>query len=222
MKFEDAYAAFIKRHVKYRTGPGAQRIEAGLEHAEQLFVEHVWWEAFHHFDGLHPEYEIYDFKDGHRYIDFAYIQPGYRIAMEIDGIGPHWKNITQEQFSDHCQRQNHLIIDGWHVLRFTYNDVLDRPRLCQQIIQQLLGRLTGDFSGILQTLKVTDREIVRLALGSNRPITARDLVTHINVGSNAATRHLIKLMHAGWLEPATGSIRIRSYRIHPSRTHIQL
>ena len=82
--------------------------------------------------------------------------------------------------------------------------------------------MTGDFSGILQTLKVTDREIVRLALGSNRPITARDLVTHINVGSNAATRHLIKLVNAGWIEPATGSIRIRSYRIHPSRTHIQL
>lgn len=223
LQFEDAYDVFIKYHVKARRGgPGADRLKDGLDHAEKMFVQNVWWSAFHRFDGLHPEYEVHDYTDGYRYIDFAYLQPRYRIAIEIDGIGSHWTNITQWKFSDHCQRQNHLVIDGWHVLRFTYNDIQERPRLCQQTIQQLIGRLTGESSGVLRNLNVTDREIVRLALGSNRPISARDLVTHVHMGRNTATRHLKALMDTGWLEPATGSIRIRSYRIHPAHTNVLL
>jgi very-short-patch-repair endonuclease len=222
LEFENAYDAFIKFHAKRRSGQEAERIKLGLKHAEKMFVETVWWAAFHNFNALHPEYEIRDFKDGHRYIDFVYLQPHFRIAIEIDGIGPHWKDISQEQFCDHCQRQNHLVIDGWHVLRFAYKDVHEHPRLCQQTIQQLIGRLTGDSSGMLQAMNVTDREIFRLALGLPRPITVQDVVTHIRLRAHAAASHLKRLTEAGWLEPASGSLRIHSYRIHPSRTNIQL
>lgn len=222
LEFEDAYETFINAHVKSRSGPGEKRIKEGLEHAEKLFLKNVWWPAFHHFHALHPEYQIHDFKDEHRYIDFAFIQPKFRIAIEIDGIGSHWREITQDQFCDHCQRQNHLIIDGWRVLRFAYKDVHERPRLCQQAVQQLIGRLTNDSGGIPKTLKVMDREILRLALGTDRPITARDVTDRVQVGRKAATQHLKSLADKGWLEPASGSIRTRSYRIHPSRAHVQV
>lgn len=222
MEIEKAYDAWIENHVKRRTGKSAERIREGLHHAEKMFVENVWWPAFHNFEALHPEFEIRDFQDGYRYIDFAYVQRHFKVAIEIDGIGPHWKNISQQEFSDHYERQNHLIIDEWHVLRFTYTDLCDRPRACQQTVQQLIGRLSADTSRALKTLKLTDREILRLALGTNRPVTARDIVHHLNMGYNAATRHLKMLTHIGWLEPASGSTRIRSYRIHPTRINIHL
>ncbi len=222
MDFESAYEKFVKFHIKHRSGIEAERIIAGLEHAEKLFLKNVWWPAFHHFDALHPQYKIYDFRDGNRYIDFAYIHTFFRIAIEIDGISPHWRDISQSQISDHCLRQNHLVIDGWHVLRFPYCDVNEHPRLCQQILQQLIGKLTGDSRGILHTLDVTDREIIRLAMGSNHPITANDVSSHVHLSSNAATRHLKCLTDTKWLEPASGKMRIRSYRIHPSKTNLHL
>lgn len=222
MEIVNAYDVWVKAHVKRRSGHGAARIKEGLQHAEKLFVEHVWWPAFHNLDGLHPEFEIRDFQDGYRYIDFAYIQKHFKVAIEIDGMGPHWKNISQQEFSDHYERQNHLVIDDWHVLRFTYNDICDRPRTCQQTVQQLIGHLSADSSKALKMLKLTDREILRLALGSNRPITARDIANHLNLGNEAATRHLRMLSHLSWLEPASGATRIRSYRVHPSRVNIHL
>lgn len=208
--------------VRCRTGKGAERLKHGVGPAEKLFLETVWWPGFQHFKGLHPEYEIHDFKGGYRYIDFAYIQAHFRIAIEIDGVGTHWKNISNEQFSDHCMRQNHLVIDRWHVLRFAYTDIRDNARVCVQLVQQLIGRLSGDSSRALQELKLTDKEIVRLALGSPHPISPRDVVAHLNLGSNAAACHLKRLADMKWLEPASGSIRIRSYRIHPNRSNIQL
>lgn len=222
MEFQSAYDSFISYHAKQRSGPASDRIREGLQHAELMFLERVWWPIFHDFDGLFPEYELQDFRDGDRYLDFAYIQPQFKVAIEIDGFGPHWKNISSTEFADQCRRQNHLSIDLWKILRFAYLDVDKHPRMCQQTIQQLIGGLTGHVGGVLQTLQVVDREIVRFALGMGRPITAADVTRHLQIQTPAALRHLRRLVGHDWLVPASGSVRIRSYRIHPSRTHVLL
>lgn len=222
MEFHNAYAQFIERRKQAYDSRAAERIQHGVQHAELTFLEQVWWPAFQSFDGLYPEYEVRDFKDGHRYIDFAFIQPHYRIAIEIDGIGPHWNDISQEKFSDHCHRQNHLVIDGWHVLRFTYKDVRDNPRLCQQAIQQLVGRLLVDSNASIGRLTLLDREIVRLVLGRSRPVTITDVSTHVHLKQHATIHHLKRLCQEHWLEPASGAKRIRSYQIHPTRSNLHL
>jgi hypothetical protein len=56
-------------------------------HAEKTFVEKVERLAFGHFRQLHPEYEVSDFKDGFRYLDFAYLRSGLKLAIDIDGYG---------------------------------------------------------------------------------------------------------------------------------------
>jgi very-short-patch-repair endonuclease len=48
--------------------------------------------------------------------------------------------LSRQQFSDQLIRQNHLIIDGWKVLRFSLDDVKERPRMCEQLVQQFMGR----------------------------------------------------------------------------------
>jgi hypothetical protein len=70
-----------------------------------LSLGNVWWPLFHHFDHLHPEYEVDDFMDGKRYLDFAYIRQGARIYFEIDGYGSHLKGVSRWQFADHLERQ---------------------------------------------------------------------------------------------------------------------
>lgn len=221
--FEESYANLV-RHRNAATGSKYSRLVDGDDqHAETLFLKNVWWPAFRNFDNLYPEYEIRDFNDGRRYLDFAYIQAHFRVAIEIDGIGPHWKDISQEQFSDHCHRQNHLIIDGWHVLRFTYQDVLKRPKMCQRTVQQLMGRLTTNSSDLgLSRLALVDREIVRLVLSHGYPIKVTDVAVHAKLSRNGAIQHLKHLVEEEWLVPASGSIRVRSYGIHPSKSNLQL
>ncbi|MCL6452746.1 MAG: DNA-binding response regulator [Alicyclobacillus sp.] len=222
MPFEDAYRAWIRFHRNRRQGAAAERLKDGLQHAEKRFAESVWWDAFHTFDALHPEYQVVDFRDGHRYLDFAYIQPRYRIAIEIDGAGPHWRDISADQFCDHCRRQNHLVIDGWYVLRFAFRDVADHPRVCQQTIQQLIGRISSAAPQPFDELPLVDREIVRMALTAARSITAQDVMRRCHLQNHAAREHLKKLTAAGWLEPAQGAVHVWAYRLHPSRANIQL
>lgn len=223
MDFEQAYRELLE----HQTGLGHKRPEEmadkDRQHAERMFLQRVWWPGFQSFANLYPEYAVRDYKDGKRYIDFAYIHEPWRIAIEIDGISSHLRDISQEQFADHLRRQNHLIIDRWNLLRFAYQDVKEHPRACLQTIQQLVGRLTAEPTPELQDEKAVDREILRFAYGVGRPIAVRDVMTLCNLGAHAAAAHLKRLVEEGWLEVASGTTRrVCSYRMHPSRANVRL
>ena len=55
-------------------------------------------------------------------IDLAF--PGLRIAIEVDGWA--WR-MTPERFVRDRQQQNAMVNGQWHVLRFTWHDLTDRP-----------------------------------------------------------------------------------------------
>lgn len=212
-KFDEAHDQFMNGHIQIRRGERARRLQKGHGHAEKLFLDHVWWPAFGHFDHLHPEYEVTDFKDGFRYLDFAYIRPGMQLAIEIDGYGPHLRDISREQFSDQCRRQNDLIIDGWKILRYSYDDIREIPRFCQQKLQQFMGRWLGDEQRSIEA-DWREKEMIRLFLKHAVPVTPGEVCIHFGVKSKTARKWLQGLMIKGWILPVGGSERIRSYKLN--------
>lgn len=212
MMFEEKYETFLKTHMQLREGERLRRLQEGHNHAEMLFLKQVWWPLFSHFNYLHPEYEVDDFKDGKRYLDFAYIRPGVRICIEIDGYGPHLKNSSRWQFSDSLERQNQLVIDGWTVLRFSYDQVKEKPRRCQQFVQQLMGQWLGD--ELTQTsLSIVEKEVLRLAIRKGEAIFPKEVASNLNFGDKKARKVLAQLVAKKMLIPASGNKRVRSYRL---------
>lgn len=187
MGFEEEYQTFMNTHLQARSGERLRRLQEGHKHAEMLFLKQVWWPSFHHFQYLYPEYEVNDFKDGTRYLDFAYIRPGIRICLEIDGFGPHLKNISRWQFSDSLERQNQLVIDGWTVIRFSYDQVKEKPRRCQQIVQQVIGRWLGDELD-LTTLSLLEKEVLRLAIRKGETISPREVENYLKVSDKTVKK----------------------------------
>lgn len=213
MAFEDEYAKFLDGHLKKRKGERLRRLQEGHGFAEKLFAERIWWPAFGQFRHLHPEYEVYDFKDGSRFLDFAYIRPNMRLAIEIDGYGAHSRNQSRSQFSDQWVRQNHLIIDGWSILRFSFDDINEKPRLCQQILQQFMGAAFGE-EGTHSETSLMENEVIKLARRLSRPLTPQDCCAHFQIENKYARRLLRNLAEKQWLKPASGIVRIRSYELN--------
>ncbi|MGG6314571.1 DNA-binding response regulator [Paenibacillus macerans] len=210
MGFQESYTQWMKGHLGDRQGERERRLREGHGHAEKLFAEKVWWPAFQHFRNLHPEYEVTDFKDGYRYLDFAYIRAGLVLAIEIDGYGPHLRNISRSQFADQWRRQNDLVLDGWKMLRFTYDDVHDSPRYCQQTLQQFMGRWLGEEGQAVQ-LDYHEKEVLRLFLRTGGPITPGEICRHMGIENKTARKWFRQLAEKRWIEPASGSERVRSY-----------
>ncbi|MEH7179198.1 DNA-binding response regulator [Neobacillus vireti] len=166
----------------------------------------------------HPEYEVDDFKDGKRYLDFAYIRPAIRICLEVDGYGPHLKNISRWKFSDNLERQNQLVIDGWTVIRFSYDQVNEKPRRCQQIVQQVIGRWVSDELD-QAALSLLEKEVLRLAIRKGEEISPIEVEKYLNLSDKTVKNILSQLVDKKMLIPASGTKRIRSYRLGDQVKH---
>lgn len=212
MEFEKEYQPFLNVHRQARTGERLRRLEEGHQHAEILFLKQVWWPLFRHFQYLHPEYEVDDFKDGKRYLDFAYIRPSIRICFEIDGYGPHSRNISRWHFSDNLERQNQLVIDGWTVIRFSYDQVKEKPRRCQQVVQQVIGKWLGDELN-QASLSLIEKEVIRLAIRKGDAIFPKEVEEHLEMSDKTVKKILSQLVAKKLLIPASGAKRIRSYQL---------
>lgn len=210
MDFSKCHTSWIKEHEERRSGERRRRLQEGHGHAEKLFLELVWWPAVGHFRALHPEYEVKDFQDGSRYMDFAYIRLPYRMGIEIDGFGPHLRDVDRTRFGDNLMRQNQLVLDGWKVIRFSYDDITNKQRRCQQLILQMLGRWFGEHEPVVALLG-REQDIVRLAAGSLEPITPAQVAEHLRIRPENARRWLHRLQAKNVLRSATGGVRIRSY-----------
>lgn len=76
---------------------------------------------------------------GHRFrLDVAF--PGLRLDVEVDGWAYH---RTKEQRQADAERDNLLTLAGWRVLRFTWEDVRDRPDYVLAMIRSALLARTG-------------------------------------------------------------------------------
>ncbi|MGG3913828.1 DNA-binding response regulator [Rossellomorea vietnamensis] len=218
MGFEEEYLAFMNAHSQERKGERLRRLQEGHNQAEKMFLKKVWWPSFYHFRYLHPEFEIDDFKDGKRYLDFAYIRPAIRICFEVDGYGPHLKNISRWQFSDSLERQNQLVMDGWTVIRFSYDQLKEKPRRCQQVVQQVIGRWLGDDLD-QTTLSYAEKEVLRLAIRKGKAISPIEVEKNLKRTDKTVKKLLTQLVDKKMLIPESGTKRIRSYRLGDQVKH---
>ncbi|WP_407923681.1 helix-turn-helix domain-containing protein [Cohnella fermenti] len=211
-ELREPHAKWLKKEIASCTGERRRRIE-GERYAETLFVINVWWPAFGRLEGLQPEFEVRDFRDGWRYLDFAFITRGMKVCIEIDPFGTHWRNIDRKQYSDNLMRQNHLVIDGWLVLRFSLDDIVDKPRTCQQLLQQLLGKWSAAASSESASqpkLGATERAILLLAEQHAEPLRVKSVAEELGIHRGTAQQYLRLLVTKGFLEPTRSDAK----RVH--------
>ncbi|WML23857.1 hypothetical protein [Neobacillus sp. OS1-33] len=128
------------------------------------------------------------------------------------------KNISRWQFSDSLVRQNQLVIDGWTVISFSYDQVKEEPRRCQQIVQQVIGRWLGN--ELDQTsLSLIEKEVLRLAIRMGKAISPIEVEKYLKLSDKTVKKVLSQLVVKKMLIPASGIMRVRSYRLADQVKH---
>jgi len=89
-----------------------------------------------------PQYPFLDSSGKNRRIDFAMEHGKLRLALEVNGETYHAEGIIPNpQFDDNLFRQNEIIRNGWHLLRFSYHQLQDkqsRRRVYGTIVDTLI------------------------------------------------------------------------------------
>jgi predicted transcriptional regulator/very-short-patch-repair endonuclease len=211
MSFGEAHKQFVYHHQGLRSGERLRRLREGHGHAEKMFVENVWWPIMGHFQHLHPEYEVRDFEDHTRFVDFAYVRAPHRICFEIDGYGPHLKELDRWRFGDNLMRQNQLMLDDWKVFRFSYDDIIQKQRRCQQFLLHIIGRWYGGDHTTSMKLSYRERDILTFAAMLNKPLKTADVAEHLGISPHHSRKWLKMLHEKGLIKPVRSGDRIHAY-----------
>lgn len=214
--FASAYQRWLEEHIRNATGERKRRLLQGLGHSEKLFIVRVWWPAFGNLDHLHPEFEMYDFKDGSRFLDFAYIKDGLMLCIEIDAFGTHHSKLSRWQFDDNLDRQNDLVLDDWKVLRFSTDQVTDNPRHCQQKIRLALGKW-GAVKSAAPVENPIDHAIVKLLESRGTALSPIEIARVLQWSNRTIAKHLKTLSEDKIVLPVKpGLKRISRYILNRS------
>ncbi|MFZ4450777.1 MarR family transcriptional regulator [Salibacterium aidingense] len=212
LPYEKTYHAWLEKNISEEKHHRRREIlEKGLGHGTIEFLQRVWFPAVGNFDYLYPEWEVRDFNNGFRYLDLAYMPGGAKGGVEIQGYGPHGRDLDVRRFKDLCWRHSLLALDGWTFLPIAYLSIRDEPKQCQQLILAFIGKfISGEVSS---TLTPAEAEIVRFARRLLRPFSPNDVARHLNVSDRHARRILYQLVEKGALTAASGEKRRRTYQL---------
>lgn len=211
-RFDQQYELWI--HTNFLNEKNPRRLEIlqkGLGHGTVEFLRSVWFPAIGNFNDLHPEWEVRDFSNGYRYLDLAYMPGGARGGIEIQGYGPHARDLDVRRFKDLCRRHCLLALDGWTFLPIAYPSIVEEPKQCQQLILSFVGRFVA--SDVPASLSWLEAETVRFARRLLRPITPLELANHLRVSDRHTRRLLHKLVELQILDIASGEQRARTYKL---------
>ncbi|MBP3961680.1 DNA-binding response regulator [Paenibacillus lignilyticus] len=216
-EFEQAYTRMMEQAMESGSEERKRRLSEYGE-AEKALLQQVWWPAVGSLDYLHPQYELVDLKGGTRFADFAYCPPlSYQLLLEVDGFGPHWRDISRWKFADDLCRQNHLLIEGWKLLRFAYDEVMEKPRRSQQTLLMGLAKWGGIARPAGEELSVYERALLHLMQECWGELTPVAAAKKMGISRGSAAKHLRSLVSKGLLvTKVSGTGRIMRYKLSTS------
>ncbi|MGP0584470.1 hypothetical protein [Paenibacillus timonensis] len=222
MRFEEKYAAFLAYHLAHRSGERRGRLERGHAHAESQFLRNVWWPLRGDFEGLHPEYEVSDWRGRSYFADFAWL-PGdgeLKLLFEIKGYAAHVRDMDRQKYCHELNRETFLHAMGYQVISFAYDDVEQRPELCINLLRMVFSRYHPECAPVSRGL-LAEKELIRLAVQLVRPIRPVDVKRHFEVDYRTALMMLKKCCDKGWLRPVLNGNGERILRYELIRGVIQ-
>ncbi|TLS52951.1 DNA-binding response regulator [Paenibacillus antri] len=210
--FEEQFEAWHRGHVEASAGERRRRLKEKYGDAEKLFLRNVWFPAFKSLDGLFPEHEVLDAEGKTRFMDHAYIAPGFLWGFEVDGYGPHLRDIDRRQFADERRRDVSLKALGWRIARFAFDDVNEKPWVCRRLLEMILGGSAKEREGNAESFS-KDR-VIRHAMALGGTISIREARGLLGQSDKPTLALLRALVRDGLLEPCSeGAQRVHRYRL---------
>ncbi len=216
MSYEVVHEQFMKKHLASRSGERRGRLERGHRHAEQLFLRNVIWPLRGTLEGIHPEYEVPDWRGRSYFADFMLEIGLATIIIEIKGFRTHVQEMDRAKYSNELNRETFLFAMGYPVISFAYDDVEQRPDLCIMLLRMVLSRYSP---GEMPTSRamLAEKDVIRYAIQSVEPIRPKDVADRYRIDLKTAVAMLRKLCEKGWLTPVYGNERERVVRYQLAR-----
>lgn len=208
MGFEREHKEWLCNHLKQRKGERLDALKRGHGYGNRLFVERVWWPLAGHFHGLHPEYEVKDWRGRSYFVDILWEIGASRIAFEIMDYGLH--GTDRSKYRMDLNRGLFLQSQDCTVLYISLDELKENPSFILSALRNIL------FSYLLaeKSAKTTaeraysriERDLMRAAIRHHRFLRPADAARELELHTMTIIKYCRQLVDKGKFRPvARGS-----------------
>lgn len=210
MGFVESHAGWLQDHLRRRRGERRDRLRRGHGHGEKLFLKLVWWPLFGHLQGLHPEYEVVDWRGRSFFVDLMWRMGNIKIAFEIKGFGPHVEQADRTSYRRELNRELFLQGMGIRVVSIPYDELAENHELIKTLVRIIVSPYLEE-SNELEAAKYSrvEKELIQLAFKLDRVIKPVDAVRELQLDYKTVVKYLRRLCEKGkfkGVESKTGKV----------------
>ncbi len=215
MSFEVEHEKWIRGHLAKRQGDRKDALRRGQKFGNRMFAEKIWWSLMGHFVGLHPEYEVRDWRGRSYFVDFVWILGGHHFVFEVMDFGSHGKDRTKYRMD--LNRSLFLQSQGCHFIAISLDELKENPsyilNMIQSILAPYLAATTKRSGDVIHKFSKIERELMRLAIRNHRVIYPSKAARELELHKQTVIKYCRRLVEKGKLRAvaAENSGRIYHY-----------
>ncbi|KAA1191351.1 hypothetical protein BSK65_00190 [Paenibacillus odorifer] len=208
MGFEREHNEWLCNHLKQRKGERLDALKRGHGYGNRLFVERVWWPLAGHFHGLHPEYEVKDWRGRSYFVDILWEIGASRIAFEIMDYGSH--GTERSKYRMDLNRGLFLQSQDCTVLYISLDELKENPSFILSALRNILfSYLLAEKSAkttVERAYSRIERDLMRAAIRHHRVLRPADAARELELHTMTIIKYCRQLVDKGKFRPvARGS-----------------
>lgn len=199
MSFQIEHDKWINIHMKRRRGERLDALKRGHGYGNRLFIERIWWSMVGHFHGLHPEYEVKDWRRRSYFVDFMWIVGASRFAIEIMDFGSHGTDRTKYRMD--LNRSLFLQEQDCTLFYISLDELKENPSFILSALRNILSPFLMARDGTIVTTErrfsKIERDLMRAAIRHNRVIRPIDAAMELELHTMTVIKHCRILVEKG-------------------------
>ncbi|WP_410771468.1 hypothetical protein [Fontibacillus sp. BL9] len=203
MGFEQEHDQWLCHHLKRRKGERLDALNRGHGYGNRLFVEQVWWPLAGHFHGLHPEYEVKDWRGRSYFVDILWEIGASRIAFEIMDFGSHGKDRSKYRMD--LNRGLFLQSQDCMVLYISLDELKENPSFILSALRNILFPYLSAGKSVKTTAERAyskiERDLMRSAIRHHRVLRPADAARELELHTMTVIKYCRILVDKGKFRP---------------------
>lgn len=203
MGFREEHERWLYDHFKQRKAERLDALKRGHGYGNRLFVEQVWWPLAGHFQGLHPEYEVKDWRGRSYFVDLLWEVGAARLAFEIMDFGSHGKDRSKYRMD--LNRGLFLQSQDCMVFYISLDEMKENPSFILSALRNILfpylssGNSANRNAG--RTYSKTERDLMRSAIRHHRMLRPAEAARELELHRTTVIKYCRMLVEKGKFRP---------------------
>lgn len=200
MSFLEEHESWIRDHLKRRQGERLDALKRGHGFGNRLFVEQIWWPLAGHFHGLHPEYEVKDWRGRAYYADFMWRAGSVRFVFEVMDYGSHGTDRTKYRLD--LNRGLFLQSQDCSVHYISLDELKENPAFIFSALRGILAPYLAADSGAARlsagkTYSKLERDLMKAAIRNNRILRPTEVARELELHASTVIKYCRILVDKG-------------------------